>query len=133
MGKAGIVLAGMLLVVGGVALASDATLKSMTGSVLVDSGNDFQDAGIGAELNQGDRVMVMEGAEAVVRYETGCEEIIKGSQIITIAQPCKALILAGALAGANTVAVAGVVTVTTAGLISGDGNNSGVNPPPASP
>lgn len=91
-----------LLMAGGTAQAADAgdyaTLEEFEGSVLVDKSGEFKDALPEMGLEKGDRIMVMEGAEAVIEYANGCRETITGSKIITIDQPCQAAALTTAKA-----------------------------------
>ncbi|HDK38138.1 MAG TPA: hypothetical protein ENG92_03895 [Thiolapillus brandeum] len=92
--KIGYVLVSLLVACGGVAMAESeyAILEGMEGNVLVDMGSGFQEASSGAELNKGFRVMVTKGGKAIIKYASGCEEIILGSKIIIIDKPCQSVV-----------------------------------------
>lgn len=59
-------------------------LKRMEGSVLVNKGETYRSALEGMRLHVGDRIMIMDGASAVVVYSDGCVAEFKQNQIITL-------------------------------------------------
>ncbi len=83
-----------ILMVSGVSLAasSAATLTSANGTVMVNQGKQFVTAQPGLLLSTGDRVMVMEGGNASVRYAEGCTVNLKAGSIVTVSnqQACLA-------------------------------------------
>jgi len=113
-----------LMMVSGVALAADATLGNIEGSVLVNAGQDYQAATSGMGLEDGNRVMVMENSTAVVRYENGCEQTIEGSVIYTVdGEACKTGVVAGAVFGNMTMTEAITMGGIVIGVILIEGNN----------
>jgi hypothetical protein len=71
--------------------ALSATLTDFHGKVLVNKGNGFAPIAAGAELGAGDRLLVGEGAFAVLAYED-CAVSISKPAVVTIAKetPCAA-------------------------------------------
>lgn len=75
------------IMISGSALAtpSTATLVNANGSVMVNQGKQFVSAQSGLLLSTGDRVMVMEGANASVRYNEGCVVNLASGTLVTVA------------------------------------------------
>ncbi|HQW82776.1 MAG: hypothetical protein IPF83_00050 [Rhodanobacteraceae bacterium] len=76
-----------------VAAPLQATLKEITGSVLVNQGEQFIELAPGTQLKPGDRVMSMEDSKALVRYFDDCEVEVKEGDVYTIDErlPCPCL------------------------------------------
>ena len=93
-----------------VAVASDAVLSSVTGTALVNQGDAFVTAQAQSELNVGDRLMVLEGGEAVVTYADGCDYTLTDNQVLTIGETssCTSGQAAAESAGTMSAAVGGV-------------------------
>ena len=77
---------------------SVATLNVTNGSVLVNQGKQFITAQPSQILAAGDRVMVMEGGNAVVKYADGCIQTLSSGSLAVIAQQSVCVL------GVNTVA-----------------------------
>lgn len=67
-----------------IAAPSSAVLVDANGSVLVNQGKQFVSAKSGQLLIAGDRVMVMEGSNASVRYADGCVLKLNSGSLATI-------------------------------------------------
>lgn len=67
-----------------IAAPSSAVLLDANGSVLVNQGKQFVSAKSGQLLTVGDRVMVMEGANASVRYADGCMLKLTAGSLVTV-------------------------------------------------
>ncbi len=76
-----------------VAAPLQATLKEVTGSVLVNQGEQFVELAPGTQLKPGDRVMSMEDSKALVRYFDDCEVEVEEGNVYTIDErlPCPCL------------------------------------------
>jgi hypothetical protein len=75
------------LLFAGVALAApSATLSTTNGSVLVNQGKQFVTEQPNQVLASGDRVMVMEGGSASVKYADGCVQSLSSGSLAVIAQ-----------------------------------------------
>ncbi len=76
-----------------VAAPLQATLKEITGSVLVNQGEQFVELAPGTQLKPGDRVMSMEDSKALVRYFDDCEVEVEEGNVYTIDErlPCPCL------------------------------------------
>lgn len=108
-----------ILVSGSVLAApSTATLVNANGSVMVNQGKQFVSAKEGLLLSTGDRVMVMEGANASVRYANGCMLQLDAGSLVTVASN------ATCEAGQNSVAQ---VASLSAAVGDGDGDCDGDN------
>ena len=68
----------------------DAKLLEVEGSVLVNQGEVFEEAGNGTSLKAKDRVMAMENARAEVRFFEGCEMIVEPGEVLVVPDqlPC---------------------------------------------
>ncbi len=68
----------------------DAKLLEVKGSVLVNQGEVFEEAGNGTSLKANDRVMAMENARAEVRFFEGCEMIVEPGEVVVVPEqlPC---------------------------------------------
>ncbi len=66
------------------ATPSTATLVNANGSVMVNSGKQFISADTGAVLTTGDRVMVMDGGNASIKYAEGCVVDVKAGSVVTV-------------------------------------------------
>lgn len=82
----GLTLAG-LMAMSTVAMAADATatLSDTQGTVLVNQGEMFITAMPGTALQAGDRVMVMEGGNAILTYADGCQLPVTAGSLVTVA------------------------------------------------
>ena len=108
-------------------LANDdavATLAAQTGQVSASSGGDFATAAQRQRLQAGDRLMLVEGASAKVRFDNGCTLEFKRAGVYTIPRDCAAGIVDWR--GAATIAAG--VGVAAALLDSMDN----IPPPPVS-
>lgn len=73
--------------------AGAATLSTMEGDVLVNSGNGFARAKAGQELRAGDRVMVgARGGSAAIAYNQACVEQVQRGHVVAVkpVAPCAA-------------------------------------------
>ncbi len=61
-----------------------ASLKQIFGTVLINHGKGYSIARLGVELKSGDRVMTMDGAQAVVVQDDGCVIKLRDNSIFTI-------------------------------------------------
>lgn len=83
--KVFIALALSLAFTGAVSAAeSSATLASAEGSVMVNQGKQFVPVQNGQVFAAGDRVMVMQGGSAVLRFSDGCDVTLSGGSITEI-------------------------------------------------
>ena len=88
---------------------SVATLNVTNGSVLVNQGKQFITAQPSQVLAAGDRVMVMEGGNAVVKYADGCIQTLSSGSLAVIAQQSVCVL------GVNTVAKISPVSAQAVG------------------
>jgi len=97
------------------ALAADepaqvATLNKAEGTVMVDQGKGFVSSRASAKLNEGDRVITLDGSGAEIVFNDGCRAQLKANNMMTIAlnPGCKAAIVAvnGAAASGTGAAAA---------------------------
>ncbi|MBI1284673.1 MAG: hypothetical protein GC183_10100 [Thiobacillus sp.] len=109
------VLASLLLLgASNLALAADepaqvATLDKAQGTVMVDQGKGFASFKAPAKLNEGDRVITLDGSGAEIVFNDGCRAQLKANNMMTIAlnPGCKAAIVAvNGSAASGTVASA---------------------------
>ncbi len=95
-----------LMFVGALALASgvaaqttapksSAVLADVDGSVLVNRGEEFVAGSDGDGLANGDRVMAMEGASAMLKYDDGCDVKVEPGTVVTLNEgsPCAGWLL----------------------------------------
>lgn len=75
-----------LLFAGASLAAPSATLSMTNGSVLVNQGKQFVTSQPNQVLAAGDRVMVMEGGNATVRYADGCVQALNSGSLAVIGQ-----------------------------------------------
>ena len=75
---AGIAFSGM------VSAEDQIVLASVSNDVLVNQGDTYVPAQEGMILSPGDQIMVMDGAEAEVKYSDGCEYKMNGSEMLQI-------------------------------------------------
>lgn len=97
--------------------AAEAPLTlSVTGDVKVSAGADFSAANSGRVVDAGNRIMLAEGARAVITYGAGCRVVLDQPGVYTVPATC----VAGAqYNGVDWVAVGGLaagVAVIAAGL-----------------
>jgi hypothetical protein len=102
--------------------ASAATLSAANGSVMVNQGKQFVSAQAGQALAAGDRVMVMQDGNAVVRFDDGCDVTINGGSVATV--PAVSTCAGGKmevsrLAGDTSSTVAGSSSTGTWALVGG--------------
>jgi hypothetical protein len=89
--------------------AQVATLNKAKGTVMVDQGKGFFSSKAPAKLNEGDRVITLDGSDAEIVFNDGCKTELKANNMIVIAlnPGCKAAIVAvngAAAAGAGATA-----------------------------
>lgn len=65
-----------------------ATLASVKGSVLVNQGKQFVTVQKGQLLAVGDRVLVMEGGTASLKFADGCEQMLEAGTLATVQTTC---------------------------------------------
>ena len=110
------------LLVAGTSLAASsvASLNVSNGSVLVNQGKQFVTAQPGQILAAGDRVMVMEGGNAAVKYADGCVQALgSGSLVVVAAQSVCA-------SGINKIAQISPVSAQAAGDKERDCDDDGI-------
>ena len=61
-----------------------ASILGMDGNVLVNQGESYRTATRGMKLKEGDRVMIMDGAQLSMSYPDGCHFTFKDGQIIEV-------------------------------------------------
>jgi hypothetical protein len=104
----------------------DATLRSVSGKVMSSDGGDFAPAARGTLLAPGDRLMLAEGAVAVVAFDDDCQRRYSEAGVYVVERSCEPAAgpsykAAGIIAGGLAVALA---------LGSGGGGSD--SPPPVS-
>jgi hypothetical protein len=72
----------------GIAAQPAATLASANGSVLVNQGKQFVSAQPGQMLAAGDRVMIMQGGNATVRFADGCVKNLEAGSLLLVKDAC---------------------------------------------
>lgn len=79
---------------GGQAFAAEplARIKALTGDALVSKGEHFVTASQGMDLQQLDRVVVLEQGKATIEFEDGCQYPMKENELLTVGSQstCKA-------------------------------------------
>lgn len=107
---ASLLIASTLLVAAPALAAEDdavATLRVQSGDVKVSTGGDFGLVNTGVRFHGGNRLMLAEGARAVVRYDNDCEEEYTKPGVYTIDDEC----LVGPLpAGADWVGASSIAS-----------------------
>jgi len=75
---------------------SAASLAEVSGSVLVNRGEEFVAGVDGDLLGNGDRVMAMENATALLKYDDGCDVKVESGTVVTLSEgsPCAGWLLA---------------------------------------
>lgn len=61
-----------------------ASIAAVGGQVLLAQGADVAPAAAGAALYPGDRLMTLDGAEALIAFEAGCQRRLEGDSLLTI-------------------------------------------------
>ncbi len=64
--------------------AGSATLSSAQGSVMLNQGKQFVPIRPGQILNAGDRLMVMQGGSAQLRFADGCDVTVEGGSLLAV-------------------------------------------------
>ncbi len=64
--------------------AQNAVLAEVKGDVLLFQGDRYLPVKVGQRVSDGDRLMIMEGAEVKVVFDSGCEVTWKGAKIVDI-------------------------------------------------
>jgi len=104
----------MLLLQGSITMAKDAqnaVLAEVKGDVLLFQGDRYLPVQAGQRVADGDRLMILEGAEVKVVFDSGCEVTWKGAKIVDIdVKNCPTLAglwipCMGAAAGVDDVAI----------------------------
>jgi hypothetical protein len=62
-----------------------ASFLRIEGEILIDKATSYIPASEGASLNVGDRLFVLEGSRAVIRFSDGCTHLLGENQIFTLA------------------------------------------------
>jgi hypothetical protein len=63
-----------------------ASIAAVGGQVLLAQGADVAPAAAGAALYPGDRVMTLDGAQALIAFEAGCQRRLDGDSLLTIGE-----------------------------------------------
>jgi hypothetical protein len=66
------------------AAESAGTLSQTDGLAVVSKGAEYVEAQQGMKLNEGDRIMVMEGGSAVISFADGCQYTLSDNELLTI-------------------------------------------------
>jgi hypothetical protein len=120
MRKLSLAISALLFAGASFAASSVATINVSNGSVLVNQGKHFVTAQPGQILAAGDRVMVMEGGNAVVKYADGCVQTLgSGSLAVVAAQSVCA-------SGLNQVAQISPVNAQAVGELERDCDKDGI-------
>ncbi len=85
MRKLSLAISALLFAGASFAASSVATINVSNGSVLVNQGKQFVTAQPGQILSAGDRVMVMEGGNASVKYADGCVQALASGSLAVVA------------------------------------------------
>lgn len=72
----------------GVAAQPAATLASAKGTVLINQGKQFVSAQAGQLLTAGDRVMIMQGGSASLRFADGCVKNLESGSMLLVQNTC---------------------------------------------
>lgn len=90
-----------------------ATLKKAHGTVMVDRGKGFFTSTVNATLNDGDRVITLDGSSAEVVFSDGCRSQLQANHMLVIsaAEGCKAAI--ASVNGAETASASAGAGSTT--------------------
>ncbi len=115
-----IAISALLFAGSSLAATSVATLNVTNGSVLVNQGKQFITAQPAQVLVAGDRVMVMEGGNAIVKYADGCIQTLTSGSLAVIAQQSVCVL------GANTVAKISPVSAQAVGDKERDCDDDGI-------
>ncbi len=90
----------------------NAVLASVKGDVLLFQGDRYLPVQTGQRVSDGDRLMIMEGAEVKVVFDSGCEVVWKGAKIVDVdVKSCPTLAglwipcMGGGAGGADGVAI----------------------------
>ena len=125
---------GLLLAVSATAAEGDARLRVDQGTIMLSQGGEFTVvAGDNNPLDQGDRIMVTDGAAATVLYDEGCERKYNVPGVYTYEEVCVMPLVAQASGGQvnwTMVSAIGVGAVLAGAALSGGSDND--NPPPVS-
>lgn len=90
--------------------ASEAVIAQAAGKVMVDSGKGFVPARVGAELQNGDRVVALKASSATINFSHGCTLSLVENNLVTISREagCKADIVAlNSVADTSAIAAVG--------------------------
>lgn len=110
-----------LLIAGSVVAAPNSpNLASTNGSVLVNQGKQFVTAKPGQLLSVGDRVMVMEGGSAVVRYPNGCLQTLNSGSLAVVSDQANCVL------GKNVVTQIAPVSAQAVGESERDCDDDGI-------
>ena len=115
-----------------------AMIYKVDGKVMVNQGQKFIPAKPGMPLSVGDRIMVMQGSQAMLDYGNACSMTLAANSTFTVTPNCQPTLAAAggsdaASSGTNytpLIAVGGVVVL--AALVAGGGGSSS-NSQPISP
>ena len=124
--------AGLLLAVSATAAEGDARLRVDQGTVMLSQGGEFTVvAGDNNPLDQGDRIMVTDGAAATVLYDEGCERKYTVPGVYTYEEVCVMPVVAPASGGQvnwTMVSAIGLGAAVVAAVVGG-GSDDQDSPP----
>jgi hypothetical protein len=86
MNRSIVILSSILFTGGALAVQPAATIAFKSGTVLVNQGKQFVTAQSGQLLTAGDRIMIMEGGKASIRYADGCMQELASGSLIAISK-----------------------------------------------
>ncbi|HRP87580.1 MAG TPA: hypothetical protein PLS34_08675 [Gammaproteobacteria bacterium] len=104
--------------------AAPIALEIETGSVLVSTGGEFGPAAAGQGLQPGHRVLVGEGASAVLRYPDGCTFALREPGVHPVASQCQPARTPSMAPRGSTIAMVGVGVLAVGALAGGGGSDS---------
>ena len=111
--------------------AASITLEIETGSVLVSTGGEFGPAGTGQAMQPGHRVLVGDGASAILRYPDDCAVALRQPGVHQVASQCRPARAPMAASG-STIAMVGAGVLALGALAGGGGGSDSSPPPPIS-
>lgn len=98
---------------------ASAIVIEMSGSVMVNTGEQFVAVPDGTAVNVGDRVMALDDSGALLRYSDGCDVKVAAGTVVTLNEgsPCAGWVLA--VDPASSAGIALGSTAGTAGTVGG--------------
>ena len=121
--------ASTILCCSALAPAAAATLSTVTGKVLVNSGSGYAPRQDGAHLKTGDTVIANPGSSALIVYDDGCKMSVKAGTVVTVENGCPGLGVVAAETGlgassATYVVVGGLAIAGAVGVVAATSSNS---------